>query len=406
MRAAEVAVTGLGLVTPAGSNAQEFWLGLCSGAPTASADPALAGLPVDHVCPARDFEAERELGGRLSRRLDSFTRLALAAADRALADAKLDPSGWRPERVGVVVGVGGNSLETYQEEFDRLGRGQPRRVSPYALPRSVPNMAAGEIAIRVGAQGPNFVTGSACASGTTAIGVARDLVRGGTCDVVLAGGSESGRVPMAVACFARMGVLSGARGGQSACRPFAEERDGFVLGEGAAVLVLESEAHARARNAPVRARLRGYGASADAHHTTAPHPEGRGAERAIRNALEDAGLGPWDIDHLNAHGTATALGDEVEAAVLRRVFGDPPPVTATKGVTGHCLGASGAIEAAATVLALGEQTVPPVGGTAACDPALGLDLVVGRPRTVPMSAALTTSFAFGGQNAALVLVAA
>ncbi|MBZ4020254.1 beta-ketoacyl-[acyl-carrier-protein] synthase family protein [Streptomyces purpurogeneiscleroticus] len=428
MRADDVAVTGLGLVTAAGTGAGEFWRTLCAGRPTARPDPALVALPHTFSCRADHFDPERELGGRLSRRLDRFTQLGLSAAQQAVLDAKLDPGSWVPERVGVVLGVGSNSLERYAPEFHRLAAGRPTKISPYALPRSVPNMAAGEVAIHLGCRGPNFVTSSACASGATAIGVARDLVRSGTCDVVLTGGTESGLAPMAVAGFGQLGVLS--RGGtegaigtdgadhgdpscepscrppcEPSCRPFDATRDGFVLGEGAAVLVLESGAHARARCAPVRALLRGYGASADAHHATAPHPEGRGAEQAVRSALADAGCAPGDIHHVNAHGTATVVGDAVETAVLRRVFGEPPPVTAAKSVTGHVLGASGAIEAAATVLSLQEQTVPPTANLVHPDPALDLDVVAGRPRPVPMDAALTSSFGFGGQNAVLVFTA-
>lgn len=425
MRNADAVVTGLGLVTPAGSEPTAFWRTLCSGRSSARPDPLLAGLPSALSCPVDGFDPEAELGGRLSRRLDRFTQLALAAAQRAVTDAKLDPAAWpAPHRVGVVLGVGGNSVERYAQEFRHLDEGRARSVSPYGMPRSVPNMAAGETAILLGAQGPNFVTSSACASGATAIGVARDLLRSGTCDVVLTGGSESGRAPMTAACFAQLRVLSRRDDrSEGACRPFDAERDGFVLGEGAAVLVLESPAHARARGAPARALLRGYGASADAYHTTAPHPRGRGAEQAVRAALADAGCRPCDIRHVNAHGTGTRLGDAVEAAVLRRVFGGtdaggcagdctdgcaggPPPVTAVKGATGHALGASGAIEAAATVLALQEQTVPPAAGVVRPDPELGLDVVVSRPRTVPMRAALTSSFGFGGQNAVLVFTTA
>lgn len=456
----DVAVTGLGVVTPAGTELTDIWRALCAGQSTARHDPRLAGMPVSLSCRVNGFDAEEELGGQLSRRLDRFTQLALAAAQRAVTDAKLDPRAWPAARVGVVLGVGSNSLDGYAREFRRLDEKRPHGISPYAMPRSLPNMAAGEVAIRLGAHGPNFVTNSACASGATAIGVARDLVRSGTCDVVLSGGSESGCVPMTAASFAQLRVLSReTEHPERACRPFGEGRDGFVLGEGAAVLVLESAAHARSRNAPVRARLRGYGASADAHHTASPHPQGRGAEQAVRSALADAGCLPRHIHHVNAHATATRLGDAVESAMLQRVFGsdsydgdsyrsgragpeaelpgddctvchssssnvyqglhpdtDPsapaspppratsevPPVTAIKGATGHALGASGAIEAAVTVLTLEEQAVPPATGIDRPDPALGLDVVTGAPRTVPMEAALTSSFGFGGQNAVLV----
>ncbi|MGI5350586.1 beta-ketoacyl-[acyl-carrier-protein] synthase family protein [Streptomyces sp. CA-250714] len=408
MHRTEVAVTGLGLVTAAGGGPGEFWDRLCTGRPTAAPDPLLTALRCSYSCQAAGFEPEKELGGRLSRRLHRFAQLALVAARRAVVDAELDPADARAERVGVVLGVGSNSLQGYGQEYAHLARGHAHRVSPAALPRSVPNMAAGEIAIDLGVRGPNFVTSSACASGATALGVARDLVRSGSCDVVLAGGSESGRDPMTATGFGQLGVLSAAASGEgpTSCA-FARDRDGFVLGEGAAVLVLESAAHARRRQAPVRAWLRGYGASADAHHPTAPHPRGQGAEDAVRAALADAGCPAREVGHVNAHGTGTVEGDRVEAAVLDRVFGDAaPPVVAVKGLTGHALGASGAIEAAATVLALQHQRLPPAAEIFDADPELGVDLVVHRPRAVAAQTALTCSFGFGGQNAALLFTAA
>ncbi|NEB77621.1 beta-ketoacyl-[acyl-carrier-protein] synthase family protein [Streptomyces sp. SID14478] len=398
----DVAVTGVGLITAPGSGADEFWDGLCAARPRVTEDPMLAGLPVSHSCRSSTFEPELTLGGRLSRRLDRFTQLALVAADQALADARLDAAQWQAPRVGVVLGVGSNSIEGYGDQFRHLHAGRPKHVSSLALPRSVPNMAAGEVAMRVNAQGPNFVTSSACASGATAIGVARDLLRSGTCDVVLTGGSETVRTAMTAACFAQLGVLSDGRRGPISCRPFDQDRTGFVLGDGAAVLVLETLEHARRRDARVRAKLCGYGASGDAHHPTSPHPEGRGAEAAVRSALLDAGSDPADIHHVNAHGTGTKVGDLVEASMLGRVFGTVPPLTATKAMTGHCMGASAAIEAAATVLALEHQVVPPVANTSSVDPHIDVDVVLGAPRAVPMQRALTTSFGFGGQNAALV----
>lgn len=322
----EVAVTGLGLVTPAGHTTEANWEALCQGRSLAAPDPELAGLPVDFSCQVTGFDAAAELGRSLGRRVDRFIQFALAAARRAVTDAALDTGTWPAERVGVVLGVGSNSLRTYVTEFCHLGRDRPERVSPLALPRSVPSMAAGEVAIDLGAQGPNFTTSSACASGATAIGVARDLLRSGTCDIVLAGGSESARSRMTATCFTRMRALSRRREEpRLASRPFDAARDGFVLGEGAAVLVLERLSHARARRAPVQAVLRGYGASADAHHPVAPHPDGRGAVRAIHVALEDAECAPADVGLINAHGTSTPLNDAAEAAALTRVFGEHMP---------------------------------------------------------------------------------
>ncbi|MFD5558940.1 beta-ketoacyl-[acyl-carrier-protein] synthase family protein [Streptomyces sp. NPDC127068] len=401
-RPGDIAVTGVGLITAPGTGAEDFWQGMCAARPEVTEDPVLTGLPVNSSCRPEKFDPEQLLGGRLSRRLDRFTQLALAAADQALLDARLDASQWRAPRVGVVLGVGSNSIERYGEQFRLLDEGRAAHVSPRALPRSVPNMAAGEVAMRVNAQGPNFVTSSACASGATAIGVARDLLRAGTCDVVLTGGSESVRTAMTAACFAQLGVLSDGSRGPVGCRPFDRDRTGFVLGEGAAVLVLETLEHARNRRAPVRARLCGYGASTDAYHPTSPHPEGRGAEAAVLGALADAGLVPADIHHVNAHGTATRAGDLIEAAMIGRVFAAAPPVTASKAMTGHCMGASAAIEAVVTVLTLQHQTIPPVAGTTCVDPQADLNVVLDVPRAVPMRTALSTSFGFGGQNAALV----
>ncbi|MFI9237312.1 beta-ketoacyl-[acyl-carrier-protein] synthase family protein [Streptomyces sp. NPDC053079] len=404
---ADIAVTGLGLVTPAGPTPEANWSALCRGRSLAAADPELAGLPVDFSCRVPPFDIEAELGRGRTRRLDRFSHLALAAARRAVADAGLDARTWDGERVGVVLGVGSNSLHTYVKEFCHLGAGTPDRVSPLALPRSVPNMAAGEVAIDLAAGGPNFTTSSACASGATALGVARDLLRSGACDIVLAGGSESARSRMTATCFHRMRALSRRRDRPAeASRPFDADRDGFVLGEGAAVLVLERYAGARARGVRPRALLRGYGATSDAHHPVAPRPDGGGAARALTAALRDAGCGPADIGHVNAHGTATRQGDAAEAAALTRVFGgDPPPVTAPKSVIGHALGAAGAIEAAYTVLSLEHQLIPPTANFRFQDGDHKLDIVAGVPRRVTMTAAITCSFGFGGQNAVLLFTA-
>ncbi|MFI8423723.1 beta-ketoacyl-[acyl-carrier-protein] synthase family protein [Streptomyces sp. NPDC085479] len=304
----------------------------------------------------------------------------------------------------MILGVSGNSLDTYQREFILLAQDRPSHVSPLALPRSLPNMVAAEVALALGARGPNFALSSACASGATAIGIARALINAGACDIALAGSGESGRERMSATCFTQMQALSCRTDApDSASRPFDTARDGFVLSEGAAVLVLERPEHARRRQAPTRAVLRGYASTGDAHHPIAPHPEGAGAEQAMRAAMADAGCAARDIGHVNAHGTSTPVGDAAEAQAILRAFDcAPPPVTAAKGVLGHALGAAGAIEAALTVLTLQRQTVPPTANLTRQDPGRELDLVVGRPRTVPMENALSNSFGFGGQNTSLV----
>jgi 3-oxoacyl-[acyl-carrier-protein] synthase II len=405
-RRAPVAVTGLGLVTPAGVGRDAAWAGLCAGDSTATADPGLDGLPVAFSCQVPELDTAGLLGHRLSRRLDRFTTFALLAAREAVADARLAPDGWDGARVGVVMGVGTGSMQGWQAEFDRLADNSPERVSPLALPRSVPNMAAAEIALDLGATGPNMVVSTACASGTSALGLARDWLLSGACDLVLAGGSESARLRMTAACFAQMRALSRrADSPHAASRPFDRDRDGFVLGEGAAVLVLERIADARARGTRPVALLAGFGASCDAHHFTAPHPDGDGAARAIRGALADAGLEPEDIDHVNAHGTATPQGDAAEHNALHQVFRRPPPVTAVKGTIGHAIGGAGAIEAACTVLTLRHQLIPPTANLDTLDPAMDLDVVSKVPRRQRIRAAVSSSFGFGGQNAVLAFTA-
>ncbi|MFE1009892.1 beta-ketoacyl-[acyl-carrier-protein] synthase family protein [Streptomyces sp. NPDC058794] len=400
-----VAVTGLGMITPAGHTASDTWRTVCEGRGLARPDPELAGLDIDISCRVDDFDATRVLGRPLARRLDRFAHLALVAAREAVEDAGLEP-GLRSlaPRVGVVLGVGSNSLATYAREFGRLARGDAALVSPLALTRSVPSMAAAEVALDLKATGPNFTASSACASGATAIGIAAALLDSGACDIVLAGGAESGRSRMTATCFASLRALSRRTAEpRRASRPFDADRDGLVLSEGAAVLVLERLDHARRRGASVRSLLRGHATGCDAHHPVAPHPDGQGAEHVLRTAIAAARLTPRDVRHVNAHGTGTRAGDAAEARALLRVFaGAVPPVTAAKGVLGHALGAGGAIEAALTVLTLEHQLVPPTANHDLQEAGQRLDIVTGRPRPGPLHSAVCNSFGFGGQNAVLV----
>ncbi|MFJ6799024.1 beta-ketoacyl-[acyl-carrier-protein] synthase family protein [Streptomyces sp. NPDC091268] len=402
-----VAITGIGLLTPAGPDASTTWQGLCNGRAYAQTDPVLAGLPVDFSCPLDGFDPRALLGRKLAARTDRFVHMALAAAAQAATDSGLDGATANPRRVGVVLGVAANSAASYDAAFGYQLTGDYDLVSPLTMARSLPNMAAGEVAAHLGLRGPNLTISTACAAGANALGVARDLIRSGSCDIVLAGGSESGRTRSAALWFNRLGALSTrCRDPQSASRPFDRDRDGFVLAEGAAVLVLERLDHARARRAPVRALVAGYGAAGDAHHPTAPHPEGRGITDAITAALTDADLTPSDIDHISAHSTSTPAGDLVEARVLHRIFrGRPPAVTALKGAIGHSLGAAGAVQAAVAVLSLCHQAIPPTANLDTQDPAVDLDIVTKAPRQRPQRTVLSNSSGFGGANAALILQA-
>ncbi|MFJ9419081.1 beta-ketoacyl-[acyl-carrier-protein] synthase family protein [Streptomyces sp. NPDC101227] len=402
MKAVDVAVTGLGLVTPAGIGVQSTWDGMLSGRSRAATDEQLAGLPVNFSCRVADFDPAARLGRRLSWRIDRFIQMGLVAAREAVTDAGWDPAAWDGARVSVVLGNGSGGNDQAQKEYGLLNSGRHKAISPLCITRSVPNMLAGEISADLQALGPSLVTSTACASGGTAIGVGRDLLGSGACDIVITGGSESVCKPLPAAGFGQMGALSTrVHDPAGACRPFDADRDGFVLGEGAGILVLERLADAQARNAPVRALLAGYGASSDGYHFTSPDPEGQGVVRAIRAALADAALSASDIDHINAHGTSTQQNDLSEARALCSVFGAPPPVTANKSILGHSIGGAGAIEAAITVLTLQHQIIPPTANLDLLDPDIDLDVVTKAPRSQCLRAALSNSIGFGGQNAVL-----
>ncbi|GAU68949.1 putative 3-oxoacyl-[acyl-carrier-protein] synthase II [Streptomyces sp. NBRC 110611] len=406
MSANDVAVTGIGLVTPGGVGVGPSWAAACDGLPTAALDPALEGNPVRLACRVPGFDADGLLGARRAYRLDRFVQFALVAAHEALADSGLDPRSWDGARVGVVLGCADGGPGTVEQQHDVLRDRGAAKVSPLLLPMQLPNMLAGQTAMEFGATGPNLVVATACASGATAIGTARDLLALDRCDVVLAGGSEAMITPLVMAGFAQMGALSLREDDPSAAsRPFDADRDGFVAGEGAGVLVLERTADARARGAGVRGRIVGYGATADAHHMTSPHPEGAGVEQALRAALADAGADPADVQHVNAHGTSTPLNDLVEARALSRVLTGRPLVTSTKGVTGHLLGAAGAVEAAFSVLAVEQGVVPPTANLSRLDPRMDIDVARARTGT-RVELALSNSCGFGGQNATLAIAAA
>jgi 3-oxoacyl-[acyl-carrier-protein] synthase II len=402
-----VAITGLGLVTPAGIGIEQNWDRVWSGTSCAARDDELRGCPVDFSCRVPGFDGAALIGGFESRQLARFVQMAIVAARQAVADAGWDPRTWDGDRVGVVIGNSLGGMQSVEAGYAALAEAGPPKVSPFMVLMYMANMVAGQVAIDVGATGPSQVTATACASGATAVGVARDLLRQRDCDVVIAGGSEAALTPLAVTGLARMGALSRRSADPAAAsRPFDADRDGFVPAEGAGLLVLERVADARARGARVHAVVRGYGASSDAFHPAAPEPGGTGIEQALRAALQDAGLSGADVDHVNAHGTSTPQGDLVEGRMLRRVLGDRALVTSTKGVTGHPLAAAGAIEAAYTALAVERGCVPPTANLTRLEPELDLDVVHGAPRAASIDVAVSTSMGFGGHNAALVLTAA
>ncbi|MEU8580200.1 beta-ketoacyl-[acyl-carrier-protein] synthase family protein [Streptomyces abikoensis] len=402
-----VAVTGLGLVTPAGDGVDATWEAVLEGRGTAARDPLLDGLPMDFSCrvPLGEDDLDRRVG-RTSWRMGRPAKLAVLAAREAVRDAGLDPAAWDGSRVATVMGCGMGNLEQVEEQYRRLGRRGPDAVSPLAIPMIIPNLGAGEVSIDLKARGPNLAPATACASGATAIAVARDLLASGACDVAVAGGVESAISRLSTTGFRNMGALSGRTDAPGeASRPFAPDRDGFVMAEGAGVLVLERAGDAVARGARPRALLTGCGSTSDAHHPTAP-PEGApGAEAALRTALGEAGLASYEIDHVNAHGTSTPLNDATEAALIARVLPHRPSVTAPKGVLGHTLGAAGAIEAALTVLTIQHRLVPPIANLTAPAPEFDIDCVTKQPRRQDVRAAVSHSFGFGGHNVVLVLTA-
>ena len=402
----DVLVTGLGVVTPIGIGIDRFWEALVRGdsgtAPISGFDAS--GYETRIAAEVAGFDAVPVMGARAAGRSDRFTQMAVVAASMAWEDAGLE--GFDPLRAGAVVGSGIGGMTTIEEQHDALRDGGPRRVSPFTVPKLMPNAAAAAVAMQLGLRGINHCVTSACATGAHALGEALLAIRSGRADVVVAGGTEAALTPLSLAAFDRMGALSRRNDDPAgASRPFDAGRDGFVFGEGAGILVLESETHALARGARVRARLCGYGATADAFHLTQPDPEGDGATRAMTLALDDARLHPTDLDYVNAHGTSTPYNDRIETLALKRALGPEAkriPVTSTKSQTGHLLGAAGAVEAAATVEIIGRGLIPRTLNLDEPDPDCDLDYVPEGPREERVRAALSNSFGFGGQNACLV----
>ncbi|MFP8961051.1 beta-ketoacyl-[acyl-carrier-protein] synthase family protein [Streptomyces nanhaiensis] len=404
----DVWVTGIGLVTPLGIGVPALTEGLAaqrSGLRRLEGEEwAATGADVAGVAPA--IRAADVLPPTEARSVDRFVLMALVAADEALRDGKLAVGqDVAAERTAVVVSTGAGGLATYEEQaVARAARGRAA-VSPYLLPGMLPNMAAARIAIRHGIRGLSSSIAVACAAGAMAVAEGLRLIREGAADVVVCGGTDTALAPSVATSFGNARALARAGTGDpgAASRPFDLGRSGFVLAEGAGVLVLERADHARARSATPHGRVLGWGATTDAHHPTAPRPDGGGAADAMRLALADAGLAPGDIGYVNAHGTGTKAGDLAEAWAVRSVFGDDgPPVSSVKGALGHLLGAAGAVEAAVTVLALRDGRLPPTANLDRPDPECALDHIRGAPRTAAPEAAVSNSFAFGGHNVSLV----
>ena len=387
-----VVVTGRGAVTSIGEGADAFFEALLA---------KTSGV-ADGIAACADFEPDGAMTAKEARRSDRFTQLAVAAAAQATAEAGV-PDGVDPARLGVLVGTGVGGLITLENEARNFIEGGEREVSPLFVPMMMPNAAAGMIALRIGAHGPGFSVSSACATGGHAIGEAMRMIHRGEADVVVAGGTEAALTGLCLAAFKRMGALS--REGVS--RPFDAERDGFVMGEGAAILVLEREEHARARGAKVFGRIVGYGASNDAFHMTQPDEQGRGATAAMKGALADADASPTDVGYINAHGTSTPFNDKIESLAIRGVFNGantPPPVSSTKSHIGHLLGAAGAVEALVCLEAVRRGVLPPTINYETPDPECDLDYVPEGPREAPgLEVAISNSFGFGGQNACLAV---
>jgi len=405
-----VAVTGLGSVTPLGNDVPTIWNALVAGrsgaGPITRFDPAR--LPVRFACEVKGFEPGQYMEKKEIRRFDLFAQFAMAAAAQALADAGLpDLGGVDPTRTGVIIGTGTGGIATFEDQCRTNLEKGPDRVSPFFVPMFMPNVASAVISMRWGAKGPNYSVSSACATSGHSVGEAMRLIQHGYADVMIAGGSEAAITPLAIASFANMKALSERNDAPlEASRPFDKDRDGFVMGDGAAVLILEDWDHATRRGARIYAEMAGYGMTADAYHITAPAPDGEGAQRAMRLAMSDAGIAPAEVGYINAHGTSTPHGDAAETNAVKAVFGDDARrlvFGSTKSMTGHLLGAAGAFEAAVCALVTHHGIVPPTINQFTPDPACDLDSAPNTAVRRPVQVALSNSFGFGGHNVTLAV---
>ncbi len=404
-----VVVTGLGLISPVGLDTKSTWEALVEGrsgaGPITQFDPE--GFSVRIACEVKGFEPEAWMDPKEVRRFDRFVQFAVAAADSAVRESGLEITETNADRVGVVIGSGIGGLNMIQEQHKLLLDRGPRRVSPFFIPGAIGNMCSGLVSIRTGAKGPNSATVTACSTSAHAIADSLLYIRHGYADAIIAGGAEAVMSPLAVAGFASMRALSTRNDEpERASRPWDKDRDGFVIGEGAGVVILEELEHAKRRGAPILAEVLGFGMSGDANHISAPCEDGDGGARVMRSTLEDAGLAPEDVDYINAHGTSTPLGDRVETLAVKRVFGDHSDrlaVSSTKSMTGHLLGAAGALEFGVAVLSVVNNVVPPTINLDEPEPENDLDYVPHTAREMPVRVAMTNSFGFGGTNACLAV---
>jgi len=404
-----VVVTGMGVVSPVGKSVKEFWEALLSAKngiklidrfDVSQFPTKIAGL-ID------DFHPEERIDPKELKRMDLVTQYALYATYEAILDAGLSEGKFDPYRAGVIFSSGIGGIKTLEEEVIKLKEQGPRRVSPFLVPMMIVDITPGHIAMRYGFKGPNYSVVSACASSAHAIGDAYRLIKYGDADIVIAGGAEAPITPIGLAGFCSMRALSTRNDEpEKASRPFDKERDGFVMAEGAGAVVLEELEHALKRGAKIYAEVVGYGATADAYHITAPHPEGEGAVNSMRLAIEEAGISPEDVSYINAHGTSTQLNDAAETKAIKKLFGEYAykiPVSSTKSMTGHLLGAAGAVEFIATVMSVYTDKIHPTRNYEFPDPECDLDYVPGTYRELTVNYALSNSFGFGGHNASLLV---
>jgi 3-oxoacyl-[acyl-carrier-protein] synthase II len=404
-----VVITGLGCISPVGNDVSTMWANVQAGHSGVGhiTHYDTSDFKCKIAAEVKDFDAAALFGNREARRMDRFTQFALATAIQAVSNAKLNINGENRDRIGVIIGTGIGGITTlFEQTLVYLERG-PQRVSPFTVPMMLPDSAAGMVAIHFGVRGPNMAVVTACATGTNAIGEGSEIIQRGQADVIIAGGSESAIMSIAMAGLGVMTALSTRNDNpQGASRPFDLHRDGFVMGEGAAILILESLEHALNRGAHILAEVIGYGSTNDAFHISAPAENGAGAALCMRLALEHAGLSPGEIDYINAHGTSTPLNDKSETAAIKTVFGEQAyniPISSTKSVTGHLLGAAGAMEAIIAVKTIEDQVIPPTINYEFPDPDCDLDYVPNISRSATIKRVMSNSFGFGGHNATIIL---